>query len=270
VAGAGIFNVENIEADLDTQKIGKHCLVFAEVDSTNDIALAVADDVKYDGLVIFADHQRTGRGRNGRSWVSHPGHSLLCSVLVFLRPCPTDRTAMVNIAASTAAVEALNDTFGIDAQIKWPNDIYCRGKKLGGILIESRAADNVGRGYVIGIGINVRQAQDQFPPELTDHAASIASLTGRPISDRQRLLLARRLLECLDRRIGQIENDRFDVLRKDYVAGACGTTEPVTIHHDRRQFHARVIDVDNELRLLVQMADGLMVHLEAHKATILL
>jgi len=264
------FNADNIERDLAVDTVGRNCLVFGDLDSTNDTAAAIAADVRYDGLAVFAEHQRTGRGRNGSSWFSPPAQNILCSVLLFLPDGQTELTGIVNIASTVAATEAINECFGIDALIKWPNDIYCRGRKLGGILIESRATVDDMRSYVIGIGINVLQKQDQFPPELQETAASIASIGDLQLDQSDRLQLARRLLECLDRRIGQLRGNERDRLCKDWLMLACGTVQPVTITHDDRQFHARIIDIDSQMGILVQLTDALMMHLDAGKARILL
>lgn len=265
-----VFNAKNIEQDLDTCKIGRHCLVFEQVDSTNDIAAKVAGDRQYDGLAVFAEYQRSGRGRNGHAWVSEPGQSLLCSVLVFIQHTNGSAAGMVSMAGALAAVQAIDGCFDIDAGIKWPNDIYCRGKKIGGILIESRGNQGTTHSYVIGIGINVLQRQEQFPPELRATAASIASIADLQLGQEDRLALARGLLKRLDHRIQQVRDGQGKALRKDWISHALGTAQTVTISHQGRKIDGRIIDIDQDLQILVQGSEGLMVRLEAGRAKILL
>lgn len=154
----------------DTARVGRRVLVFDEVDSTNTVAadLTGPDD---DGLVVIAGHQTAGRGRFGRVWQSRPGDSLLMSVVLF--PPPEFRRASVLTAWAAVAVgSAVYSLTGIQARIKWPNDLLVRGKKVCGILIEQ------GRAVVVGIGLNLNQPADHFAAADLPDATSLAVLTG--------------------------------------------------------------------------------------------
>lgn len=146
----------------------------AETDSTNAEALRLAASGEPAGCVVVADAQAAGRGRLGRTWWSEPGRSLLTSWLV--RPViAVERWPTLTLVAGLAAARALITAAGIEVRLKWPNDLLVGGRKLGGLLAE---AD--GRGaLVIGLGVNVRQTE--FPPELADHATSVAVAAGRPV-----------------------------------------------------------------------------------------
>src|SRR5688500_9752782 len=120
---------------------------FAELDSTNRLAAALARAGAPDGVVVGADHQTAGRGRRGRTWDSRPGASLLVSVV--LRPAP----ALVTLAAGVAAAEACEAVAGVAVELKWPNDLLVDGAKLGGILSEL-----VGHAAVVGLGLNLKWA----------------------------------------------------------------------------------------------------------------
>jgi BirA family biotin operon repressor/biotin-[acetyl-CoA-carboxylase] ligase len=120
---------------------------FTEVDSTNRVAAELARAGAPDGVVVGADHQTAGRGRRGRTWESRPGGALLVSVV--LRPVP----ALVTLAAGVAAAGACR-AVGLDAILKWPNDVMTAGGgKLGGILCEL-----VGEAAVVGLGLNLAWA----------------------------------------------------------------------------------------------------------------
>jgi BirA family biotin operon repressor/biotin-[acetyl-CoA-carboxylase] ligase len=148
--------------------------------STNDVARTLADDGAAAGTLVMAEHQTTGRGRMRRQWLDLPGRSLLMSFV--LRPV----RASGDIAPGTAPIRvgiaiagALRDGVGIDARLKWPNDVVVTGGgKLAGILCE---AASVGGETVIvaGIGINVLQQGDEWPAGLRDGATSIAQILGR-------------------------------------------------------------------------------------------
>src|SRR4029079_12035803 len=111
--------------------------------------------------------QTAGRGRLDRSWIAPPGAALLVSAL--LRPrLPVERLHLVTLAAALAAIDAVRALAGIDAQLKWPNDVVVDDRKLAGILAESDGAGAI----VVGMGLNVRG--DWFPPELAATATSCA------------------------------------------------------------------------------------------------
>jgi BirA family transcriptional regulator, biotin operon repressor / biotin---[acetyl-CoA-carboxylase] ligase len=129
-----------------------------------------------EGAIVVADHQTAGRGRLGRSWDAPPGKALLFSVL--LKPPPERNAPELSLVAGVAAADALERTLGLSVQIKWPNDVMLRRKKVAGCLAEARDG-----AVVLGIGVNVDQTTDELPP----NAGSIRTLTGRGW-DREELL----------------------------------------------------------------------------------
>lgn len=195
---------------------------FGEVDSTQDLAFTLAADGAGDMTVVIADSQRLGRGRRGRVWHDAPGASLLMSVL--LRPrldvaaWPTfSPTAAVAVATALARVAA------IEARVKWPNDVLARGRKLAGILLESRIGAGVPT-LVLGIGINL--AQRVFPPPLAERATSLALETGAT-PDREQVLAAVR--DELGRWREILERDGFAAVRERWLELADGRGERVTV-----------------------------------------
>ncbi len=115
------------------------------VESTQTTAFGLAARGAPDGTVVVADHQSAGRGRRGRSWNDAPGTSLLASILVRPRIAPA-LLATFSIATAVAVAEALRRATGIEARLKWPNDVLARGRKLAGILVETRILTNAGTG----------------------------------------------------------------------------------------------------------------------------
>lgn len=201
-----------LNAGLRHTRLGGTVQHFAEVESTNDLALAAAARGLPHGVWI-ADAQTAGRGRGGHSWHSAPGDGLYVTAL--FTPMLPASALVLSLAAGLAAWEAIREVAGIVADIRWPNDIVTRSphtgagpsRKLGGILVETAVAPRSGdqppmlRYAVIGIGINV--AQKGFPADIANLATSLR-LEGWNNPDRQALVLT--LLQKLDLYIGRLED----------------------------------------------------------------
>ncbi|HSI85633.1 MAG: biotin--[acetyl-CoA-carboxylase] ligase [Candidatus Methylacidiphilales bacterium] len=154
-------------------------LLFEETASTNDIALREAMHGHPAGLVVAAAAQTKGRGRQGRAWISPRGAGLYVSVL--LRPdFAASEASRLTAIAAVAAAQAIESQMpatapgrGIPVQIKWPNDLQMRGRKVGGVLIEAGIRGGRLSHAVVGIGINVSHLQEDFPEELRGRATSL-------------------------------------------------------------------------------------------------
>ncbi|NLX07438.1 MAG: biotin--[acetyl-CoA-carboxylase] ligase [Phycisphaerae bacterium] len=261
-AGSPVFSAAAIEKDLGVRRVGTTCIVYPSVSSTNDVLRSVQSDRRYDGLAVFANQQTQGRGRAGRSWLAAPNSSVLCSVLLIFDGQVGRYAGPVNLAAALAAALAVRRTFAIDAVLRWPNDVYVAGKKLGGILIEGSQIDPSASAFVIGIGLNVTQRTDEFPAEIAERACSAAIVLDRKLDDSDRLRLARNLLIEFDKMVARVAADDLDSLRSDWLALTPGRNGPVTVEHENRRLDARIIDLDpREHSLLVQDHDGLIWHL---------
>ncbi|MEO5716471.1 MAG: biotin--[acetyl-CoA-carboxylase] ligase [Luteolibacter sp.] len=148
-------------------------LIRESVGSTNDEARALAQAGAAEGLIVLAERQTAGRGRRGAAWFSPQGESLAFSVL--LRPSePKALWPRLALAAGLAVAEAV-ESFGLQAGIKWPNDVWIRQLKVAGILVEA-GSDFA----IVGIGINVKTAE--FPEEVAEIATSLMIETGRMFS----------------------------------------------------------------------------------------
>ncbi|HSL20962.1 MAG TPA: biotin--[acetyl-CoA-carboxylase] ligase [Vicinamibacterales bacterium] len=183
------------------KRIGREILHEAEVASTNDIAAAHAARGAAEGLVIVADAQTAGRGRQGRTWYSPQGSGLYVSVL--LRPGTAAR--LLTLVGGLALCEALRESTGLPVEIKWPNDLLAPGgrRKLAGILVEGSAVGRHVEHVVFGYGVNVRAMA--YPPEIRDRATSLEEELGRPV-DRDSVL--EHTLAALDRRYDDLLEGR--------------------------------------------------------------
>jgi BirA family biotin operon repressor/biotin-[acetyl-CoA-carboxylase] ligase len=146
-----------------------------DVESCESTQLLV-DTSLPEGAIVVADHQTAGRGRLGRTWEAPPGKALLVSIL--LRPPPERDVPELSLVAGIAVADTIERTVGLSVQLKWPNDVMLRRRKVAGCLAEAR--DGV---VVLGIGVNVNQTRDELPP----NAGSLLTATGRAW-DREELL----------------------------------------------------------------------------------
>ncbi len=147
--------------------------------STNADLLRAAAEGAPAWTVEVAGHQEAGRGRLGRPWVDRAGTSLLVSVLL-RPPIPPAEAPLVGLAAAAAMAAALEEAAGVAAACKWPNDVLAGGRKLCGVLPEAVVEGDRLACVVVGAGLNLTQAEEEFPQELRGRATSVAAAGGRP------------------------------------------------------------------------------------------
>lgn len=182
-----------IKNSLRTKTIGQNIHWAYEVDSTNTVALKLAEGGAQEGTIVLSESQKHGRGRMGRTWISQPERGIYMSVI--LRPNFVPMKApRITFIAAIALVETLERLFGLKAKIKWPNDVIVNGKKTAGILTELRAEMEGIHHVVVGIGVNANNTR--FPKALRDKVTSLALELNEEVS---RIDIVRTLLETLER-----------------------------------------------------------------------
>ncbi|MCX8024754.1 MAG: biotin--[acetyl-CoA-carboxylase] ligase [Thermanaerothrix sp.] len=188
---------------------------YEEVGSTNDIALAWLDQGAPDGALVVAGHQTHGRGRLGRTWVTVPEAGLAFTLI--LRPDAQSHFPVERLTAlgALAVVLALKTGFGVNAQVKWPNDVLIAGRKACGILVELAWQEEQLLGAVVGIGINVGRAA--VPPAEGLHypAISLEDALGHLIS---RWEVLRRVLEAFFTWRSRLTSSEFMSAWEDHLA----------------------------------------------------
>jgi BirA family biotin operon repressor/biotin-[acetyl-CoA-carboxylase] ligase len=155
--------------------------VLAETGSTNSDLLAAARAGAQEGTVLLAEAQTAGRGRLDRVWASPPRAALSFSVLLRPAGIPVPARGWIPLLAGVAVAAGLRAQAGLDARLKWPNDVLVGGAKISGIL-----AEQAGDAIVLGAGINVTTRRDELP---VPDATSVA-LAGTAAPDREKLLIA--------------------------------------------------------------------------------
>jgi BirA family biotin operon repressor/biotin-[acetyl-CoA-carboxylase] ligase len=179
------FDRARFHALLVTRRLGHHLIARGEAESTNDLAWDALAAGAPEGTVVVADVQTRGRGRDGRGWHTAPGKGLALSALV-APGCDARDAGALPLIAGLALARGL-DTLGVRAELRWPNDVLHDGRKLAGILCESRrggAAPGTGAAVVVGVGLNVLHARDDWPADIAGTATSLA-LAGHAVSREQ-------------------------------------------------------------------------------------
>lgn len=232
-------------------------VVRSSVGSTNDLAWELAARGAGSWTVVAADEQTAGRGRHGRAWHSRAGLGLYASVVV--RPWSGHRApGRWTLAAAVAAAEACRSA-GVRAAVEWPNDVVADGRKLAGVLAESRSAGNLADVFVLGVGCNVHHRAEDLPGGLSRPATSMAIESNGTACDRERLAVdwVVRLVE-LFRALGRDEWSEV-VRRWDGVAaGARGLRVRVEngVRGPGRSFEGVTCGLDARGLLRVRRADG--------------
>ena len=182
-----------IARGLQTRWAGRQIVYLPSVDSTNRRARQLAAEGAPHGTLVIADEQTAGRGRRGRGWISPAGEGVFMSLILRPQSHPSE-VARLSMQTALAVALSIAQTTGLDARIKWPNDIVCGGRKVCGMLLEMNADEQAVHDVVAGIGINVHQTQ--FAPEIEKTASSLDLLSGQRVC---RAALVRAFLEAFER-----------------------------------------------------------------------
>lgn len=170
-----MYNEQSILEQLETCYMGQSITYFDAIGSTNDYAKELARRGMVEGHLVVADLQEAGRGRLGRAWQSPSGTGIWMSFV--LRPqIDVCMVPQLTLVAGLSMCEAIRGYTGLDARIKWPNDIVIQGKKVCGILAEMGMQGGKVLYVILGIGVNVNT--ESFPEHLS-HASSLKCLGHR-------------------------------------------------------------------------------------------
>jgi BirA family biotin operon repressor/biotin-[acetyl-CoA-carboxylase] ligase len=236
---------------LNTHDLGQTLHCHHELPSTNDRARELADDGAEHGEVVVAESQTAGRGRRGRTWASPPGRNLHLSVV--LRPAlPPQRAPELTLVASVAACEACRKA-GVDAGIKWPNDVLVGGRKVAGILTELSAEPDQVHWVVLGIGVNLNVTLEELPAEIRDRATSLSVERRQPVP---RALFAAALLSELEQWLDLHAAEGFAPIREAWRQRSVTLGREVRVDADGVEIAGVAEDIDEAGALLVRGREG--------------
>lgn len=248
---------------LKTEKVGGRLVYLEETGSTADEARELIGRGTLEGTVVIAEKQLSGRGRMGRQWLTPPGEAIAISVVLYSGIAPT-QAPLLSLSTAVAAARAVSAVTGIEPQLKWPNDIYYGGRKLGGVLVEMSAELDRIKWIIDSIGLNVNNRFSGTP--LEGKATSIYEATGARVS-RTSLLVA--LLQELDRVWSQavsgggLEPYRVEFERLDMLQG-----KTVSVKTTDGAISGTAAGINTDGRLLLRGSDDNITELFSGEASI--
>ncbi|MCD6162670.1 MAG: biotin--[acetyl-CoA-carboxylase] ligase [candidate division Zixibacteria bacterium] len=231
------------------------CRIFSykSVDSTNITAHNLAKCGMPEGTLIIADSQKKGRGRMGRKWHSPSGKGLYFSLI--LRPkLPPDKIAGLSLATGLALTRAINIITGFQMQMKWPNDILYKKKKLAGILVELVAELDKVEYMIVGIGINVNHTKRDFPLSLQLKSTSLKMISRNAVS---RVALLQEVLVQFESLYKMFCLHGFRYLRSELIKHSAVIGKRVALKTGKQKITGRAVGFDDMGGLIVKSKKGL-------------
>lgn len=244
-------------------RLGAHIALHDTISSTNDWLKARAGELP-DGTIVAAEMQTAGRGRRGRAWLAPRGSSVLMSVLL-IESIESPLPRYASLLAAVSVARAVRTETGLEARIRWPNDLTLGGRKFAGVLVETTVLAGRGRAVIVGIGINCLQQKGQFPPELSDKATSLEIESGRPV---RRDRVAAGIVGALDEQMARVlDGANVRLMLEEWRRLCADWGARATLIQDSRTYQGTIADVTETGDLIVQLDDGRRAHFEAASTT---
>ncbi|WP_018613123.1 biotin--[acetyl-CoA-carboxylase] ligase [Segetibacter koreensis] len=227
--------------------IGEPFFELCEVDSTNNYAMRqVQAQMAVHGATWFAQYQNAGKGQRGKAWKAVHGENIIMSTVLEPAFLGIDNQFLLNVTVALACFDLFNKYTIDETSIKWPNDIYWRDRKAGGMLIENVLKGKEWKFSIAGLGININQTF--FPADLPN-PVSLKQITGKSFNVTD---LAKELCQCLDYRWKQLKEQKDNDLLQEYSSHLYKLDEMVTFKKDGSIFNAVVTGVSRNGELLVK------------------
>lgn len=198
-----------------------------------------------EGCVVLTDEQTQGRGQRGNSWEAAPGKNITLSVILSPVFLAVRHQFYLNMAVSLAVLDLLREQGLGQAQVKWPNDLYFEDRKLGGILIENTVTSQSIQHSIVGIGLNVNQLHFGIST-----ATSLAAVVGTQLDVKR---LVNRLLELLEKRYLELRSGKTDKQKYEYLQSLFRYQEEHSFQIGAEQVRGRIMGVDEDGRLALQV-----------------
>ena len=240
-----------IQARLKTKIIGRSIHHFPQIESTNTKARELAEQGAPEGTLVVAEYQTRGKGRMSRPWESPAGQNLLFSII--LRPTlPPQQTFNLILLVSVALCRSIQMETNLELKIKWPNDLYCRGKKLAGILAEFAAESDRLNYVIIGVGLNVNWSPAALP-EDAQPATSILRETGIRAS---RLEIMVSFLAGMERLYRQAQREGYHFIKQAWEHYSLIKNRPVKVMNGKETWSGIAQGIDPQGALMVILDSG--------------
>ncbi|MEM3084380.1 MAG: biotin--[acetyl-CoA-carboxylase] ligase [Nitrososphaerales archaeon] len=245
-----------IRDGLKTQFMGREIRHFNAADSTQDIAIKLAEQDAPEGTVVVSEKQRRGRARLGRKWIAPEGGIWLS---IILRPkIPTARITLIPLATSLGVCNAIRSICKVNAKLKWPNDVVINGKKVAGILAEMSCEADGANHVVVGVGINanvnVRKIESSIQGTAGYYGAtSLMKETGKDVD---RIALVRKMLTELEKVYLSLEKEGSDMIIQAWKNLSDTLGSNVAVMQNEVCFEGKAVDIDYDGALLVKLPNG--------------
>jgi BirA family biotin operon repressor/biotin-[acetyl-CoA-carboxylase] ligase len=227
------------------EPIGLPFIELPAIDSTNNYAMAVLHEgMARHGMVVFTHHQQKGKGQRNKEWVSGKDMNIALSAVIEPTGLLPSQIFLLSMAIAVAATKLFKSYVSEDLCIKWPNDVYWRDRKAGGILIENVIKGNEWKYAVAGIGLNINQTDFG---ELNNRAVSLKQITGK---SHDPLHLAKELCTCINEVCLNLFNDNKAIVSQ-YRNLLYKKNERVRLKKGNRVFESIIKDVTLDGRLVV-------------------
>ncbi|MNP18249.1 Bifunctional ligase/repressor BirA [compost metagenome] len=246
------LDVMTLRNAFNTTIMGANVEIIQTTVSTQEEARIRAEKGAAEGTLILAEEQTGGKGRLGRKWFSPYGKGIWMSLL--LRPQqPLKFTSQLTLLTGVAVCRAIRSTTGIEAGIKWPNDILMNNRKICGILLESAVEDEVVRYCIVGIGISVNLDDQDYPSELKEIATSIKMECGKAV-DRTVLIAA--VMDEFESLYKLYQHEGFQPIATLWEALSVTIQQEVIVSTYQGQLEGVAVGLDSSGALLVDMGQG--------------
>jgi BirA family transcriptional regulator, biotin operon repressor / biotin---[acetyl-CoA-carboxylase] ligase len=247
LGGNFVKNSNSLASENVKAPIGQPFVELSETDSTNIYAMThIQHNMATHGSVFFAHRQWAGKGQHGKSWITESGQNLIMSVVIDPQPLVQGQQFRLSVAVALACYDFFYRYAGDETSIKWPNDIYWRDRKAGGILIENQLRGQKWQWAVAGIGININQVL--FDAALLN-PVSLKQITGKTFDPVQ---LARELCIHIDVRLRQLQEASFDELLTAYNEHLYKKGALIHLKKANSRFSCSLLGVNEQGDLLVE------------------
>lgn len=253
-----------LQARLRTEVFGYEIEYHEQIGSTNERARRLAREGAAEGTLVVAEEQLAGRGRRGRGWVSPFGEGIFAS-LVLRPPISPFEAPKLTLLAAVAVCRSIGAVCGVEAGLKWPNDVLVQGKKVCGILVEMGAELDTVNYVVIGSGVNANLRVENLPPDVQATAGSLRELTGRSV-DRTALLAE--YLRVLERLYKQGLTDSFQTLLGEVRHVSTTLGQFVRVHTMDGVWEGKAVEIDDSGALVVVDSAGIAHRLHSGEVSV--
>lgn len=250
---------EDLKRRIDTKVIGKKIFAFEKLSSTNNFAKRLIQSGEGEGTLVIANHQTSGRGRYDRTWHAPANLGLWFSII--LRPLqPREKLGFLSLLAAVAVARSIEAMTPLIPELKWPNDVLIDLKKACGILIESQLWKKGFDSFVLGIGVNVNQLENDFPEDLHNLATSLRLQCSERVN---RAELLCEILKNLEYYYLEFTAGNLNLIVEEWKRACPFFDQQVIVKNHHSEVCGKFEDLDDHGRMVLRLRNGAVRHISA-------